>query len=73
MALALEAIAKGYTAYFVTTQHLIDYLSDGSEPATARMRVLLRPKLLVIDEVGYLPLDRQAANWFFELVRPRST
>lgn len=71
VALAVETIAKGYSAYFVTMQHLIDYLSEGSESAVARMRVLLRPKLLVIDEVGYLPLDRQAANWFFELVSRR--
>ena len=71
VALALEAIAKGYTAYFVTLQHLIDYLSSGPEPASAKMTTLIRPKLLVIDEVGYLPLDRQAANWFFELVSRR--
>jgi DNA replication protein DnaC len=71
VALAVETIAKGYSAYFVTMQHVIDYLSEGSEPPAARMRVLLRPKLLVIDEVGYLPLDRQAANWFFELVSRR--
>ena len=71
VALASETIAKGYSAYFVTMQQLIDYLSEGSEAAPARMRVLLRPKLLVIDEVGYLPLDRKAANWFFELVSRR--
>jgi DNA replication protein DnaC len=71
VALAVEAIAKGYTAYFVTLQHLVDYLSEGSEPLATRMRVLLRPKLLVMDEVGYLPLDRQAANWFFDLVSRR--
>lgn len=71
VALALEAITKGYTAYFVTLQHLIDYLSSGPEPVSAKMNTFLRPKLLVIDEVGYLPLDRQAANWFFELVSRR--
>lgn len=71
VALAKEAIAKGYTAYFVTMQHLVDYLGEGFEPVGTRMRVLLRPKLLVIDEVGYLPLDRKAANWFFELVSRR--
>lgn len=71
VALALEAITKGYTAYFVTLQHLIDYLSSGPERASAKMNTFLRPKLLVIDEVGYLPLDRQAANWFFELVSRR--
>jgi DNA replication protein DnaC len=71
VALAVEAIAQGYAAYFVTMQHLVDYLSEGTEPVAARMRVLLRPKLLIVDEVGYLPLDRQAANWFFELVSRR--
>lgn len=73
VALALEAIKRGQTAYFVTMQRLVDYLSDaeGPEPMKVRMGVLIRPKLLVIDEVGYLPLDRQAANWFFELVSRR--
>lgn len=71
VALAMEAIGKGYTTYFVTMQHLVDYLSEGTEPVTARMRVLLRPKVLVVDEVGYLPLDRKVANWFFELVSRR--
>jgi DNA replication protein DnaC len=71
VALALEAITKGYTSYFVTMQHLIDYLSEGTESSATRMRTLLRPKLLVIDEVGYLPLDRKASNWFFELVSRR--
>lgn len=71
VALALASIQKGYSAYFVTMQHLIDYLSDGSESPSVKMRVFLRPKLLVIDEVGYLPLDQKAANWFFELVSRR--
>lgn len=71
VALALASIQKGYSAYFVTMQHLIDYLSDGAESASIKMRVFLRPKLLVIDEVGYLPLDQKAANWFFELVSRR--
>jgi DNA replication protein DnaC len=73
VALALEAIKHGQTAYFVTMQRLIDYLSEAeaAEPLRVRMGVLIRPKLLVIDEVGYLPLDRKAANWFFELVSRR--
>lgn len=71
VALALEAIAKGYTAYFMTMQRLVDYLSDGSEPVSVRMRILMRPKLLIVDEVGYLPLNHQAANYFFELVSRR--
>jgi DNA replication protein DnaC len=71
VALVLEAIRRGATAYFVTLQHLIEYLADGAEPVGGKMRVLLRPKLLVVDEVGYLPLGQQAANWLFELVSRR--
>ena len=71
VALALEAIVKGYNAYFVTMQQMVDYLSEGSDAVGKRMAIFIRPKLLVIDEVGYLPLDRRAANWFFELVSRR--
>lgn len=71
VALALTAISQGHSAYFVTMQNLIDYLAAGPEPASTKIRVLLRPKVLVIDEVGYLPLGREAANWFFELVARR--
>ena len=35
------------------------------------MRVYLRPRLLIVDEVGYLPLDPLAANLFFQLVCAR--
>jgi DNA replication protein DnaC len=71
VALALEAIRCGYTASFVTLQHLIEYLAEGAEPVGGKIRVLLRPKLLVIDEVGYLPLDQRAATWLFELISRR--
>ena len=71
VALAMAAIAQGANAYFVTLQQLLDYLREGSEPASSKLRSLLRPKLLIIDELGYLPLDRQAATWLFELVSRR--
>lgn len=71
VALAIESIVKGYNAYFVTMQQMVDYLSEGSDAVGKRMAIFIRPKLLVIDEVGYLPLDRRAANWFFELVSRR--
>ena len=71
VALAAEAIAKGYNVYFVTLPSLVSYLSEGKDEAVNRMRLLLRPKLLIIDEVGYLPLGREEANWLFELVSRR--
>ncbi|MGI8552159.1 MAG: IS21-like element helper ATPase IstB [Dehalococcoidia bacterium] len=71
VALAQATILTGASAYFITMQHFVDYLSEGAEPVSTKLRVFLRPKLLVIDEVGYLPLGREAANWFFELVSRR--
>jgi DNA replication protein DnaC len=71
VALALEAINRGYSTYFITMHQLVDYLADGRDAVSSKLRVLLRPKLLVVDEVGYLPLDRTAANHFFELVSRR--
>lgn len=35
------------------------------------MRIYTRPKLLVIDEVGYLPLDLYGSNFFFQLISAR--
>jgi len=34
----------------------------------ARLATLCKPKLLIIDEIGYLPFDRPAANFLFQLV-----
>lgn len=36
-----------------------------------RLKLLTQPKLLVIDETGYIPIDRQGANLFFQLVSRR--
>ena len=73
IALGLKAVAQGYGAYFITVHELIDALArDHSENRTAdRMKVLCRPKLLIIDEMDYLPLDRMGAGFFFQLVSRR--
>ena len=36
-----------------------------------RLKLLTQPQLLIVDEIGYLPLDRQGANLFFQLVSRR--
>lgn len=65
------AIAAGASAYFVTLHQLIEYLSEGTEPISSKLRLFVRPKLLVIDEASNLPLSREAADWVFELVSRR--
>jgi DNA replication protein DnaC len=73
IALGLKAVAQGYGVYFITVHELIDALvRDYSENRVAeRMKLLCRPKLLIIDEMGYLPLDRMGASFFFQLVSRR--
>jgi DNA replication protein DnaC len=59
--------------YFVTVTNLVNDLrrayTDGR--LDTRMRKYLRPKLLLIDEVGYLPLDPIGANLLFQLINAR--
>lgn len=72
-ALALRALEEGYTAYFITLNQLMNNLRDAdlNNKLEKRMRTYLKPKVLVIDEVGYLPLDRAQANLLFQLVSRR--
>lgn len=73
VALAVAACQAGYSIYFTSLDDLVRRLR-GAE-ATGRFNrqlgAYLRPAVLVVDEVGYLPLDRAEANMVFQLVSRR--
>jgi DNA replication protein DnaC len=73
VALAEEAIRSGLGAYFITAHDLTADLGRAYREGRLdrRMRVYLAPKVLVIDEVWYLPLDDLGATIFFQLVSAR--
>src|SRR5438132_14230748 len=73
MALAEEAIRSGLGAYFITAHDLAADLGRAYREGRLdrRMRVYLAPKVLIIDEMGYLPLDDLGATIFFQLVSAR--
>ncbi len=73
VALAEAAIQAGFGAYFITAHDLVVDLARAMREnrLDRRMRVYLAPKLLVIDEMGYLPLDEIGATIFFQLVSAR--
>jgi DNA replication protein DnaC len=73
VALAEEAIRSGLGAYFITAHDLAADLGRAYREGRLdrRMRVYLAPKVLAIDEVGYLPLDDLGATIFFQLVSAR--
>lgn len=72
-ALAVEAVRAGYGAYFITAHDLVTDLGRAvrENRLDRRLRVYLSPKVLVIDEMGYLPLDAVGATIFFQLVSAR--
>lgn len=73
VALAMEALTRGISVYFTTVAQLTEDLrrAHHANRLDSRMRQYLRPRILVIDEAGYLPMDALAANLFFQLVSTR--
>lgn len=73
VALTMAAVEAGYSAYFITMHDLVTDLGQAAREnrLERRLRVYLGPKLLVIDEMGYLPLDDVGATIFFQLVSAR--
>jgi DNA replication protein DnaC len=73
VALAEAAIQAGFGAYFMTAHDLVTDLGRAYREGRLdrRMRVYLAPKVLIVDEMGYLPLDDLGATIFFQLVSAR--
>jgi DNA replication protein DnaC len=73
IALGMAAIAQRNHVYFLTMVDLIEMLhKDAKEDRLGhRLRTLCKPKLLILDEMGYFPLDRMAAQFLFQLVSRR--
>jgi DNA replication protein DnaC len=73
VALAEAAIRAGQAAYFMTAHDLVDDLGRAYREGRLerRLKVYLAPKVLIIDEMGYLPLDDMGATIFFQLVSAR--
>lgn len=73
IALGLEAIKQGYRTLFISTQGLLASLGKAhlENKLEERLKLFCQPKLLIIDEIGYLPLDQQGASLFFQLIARR--
>lgn len=72
-ALALAALARGFTVRFSTlAAALADLLQQESMPAfERRLRRYVQPDLLVLDELGYLPCDSRAADLLYQIISRR--
>jgi len=72
-ALGIEASSKRISTYFIHFNTLMQKFKVAASEGTVDKVVkhYLKYKLLVIDEIGYLPVDKDAANGFFQLVAAR--
>ncbi len=73
IALGREAIRQRYSVQFTTAQALMAALVKAHSDASLeeRLSFYAKPKLLIIDELGYLPFEAHAAHLFFQLVSRR--
>jgi DNA replication protein DnaC len=73
VALGLKACEQGIRVLFTTAAGLIATLGKAFAEGRLdeRLKILAQPQLLIIDEIGYIPIDRHGANLFFQLVSRR--
>lgn len=73
IALGREAVERGYSVLFSSAAALMAGLTKAHAEGRLEEKLvqLSKPKLLVVDELGYLPLEPAAAHLFFQLVSRR--
>jgi len=71
--LGLKAIEHGYRVLFNTAAGMITTLTKALAEGKLedKLKFYTVPRLLIIDEIGYLPIERQGANLFFQLISRR--
>ncbi len=70
IALGIKAVEAGYSVLFLTLEELIGRLVRAAKESRLErsLQQLTYPKVLIIDEIGYLPLSSFEASLFFRLV-----
>jgi DNA replication protein DnaC len=70
IALGVQSCERGYRTRFFTAAELVVRLSEAFAAGTLEklLRTILRADLLIIDEWGYVPVDRQGAQLLFRVI-----
>ncbi len=74
IALGLRATERGYKVRFITAADLVLQLEKARREHRFDQylkRAILGPRLLIVDEIGYLPLKKEQADLFFQVVAKR--
>jgi DNA replication protein DnaC len=74
IALGVRATERGYKVRFITAADLVLQLEKARREDRFDQylkRAILGPRLLILDEIGYLPLQKQQADLFFQVIAKR--
>ncbi len=73
IALGRAAVETGHAVLFVSATTLLASLARAEVEGQldAKLAYYAKPKLLIVDELGYLPFEKRAAHLFFQLVARR--
>lgn len=73
IALGMKAVEAGHRVLFMTLEKLVSTLTRAHQEnrLERQLQQLVYPKVLILDEMGYLPMSRQEASLFFRLVTRR--
>lgn len=73
VSIGIAAAKRRYMTYFISCHDLIMQLkkAHSENRLEQRLKQFCKYKLLIIDEIGYLPVDRDGANLFFQLIAKR--
>jgi DNA replication protein DnaC len=72
-ALGYEACLKGHSVLFTTAIDVINAMSAAKAAGRLKpaLKRYLRPEILILDELGYLPIDNHGANLLFQVISHR--
>ena len=70
IALGVVAVEKGYKVCFERITNLIKLLKTADIQKTSEYRIkrIMKSDLIIIDEIGYTPIEKREANLFFNLI-----
>lgn len=73
VSIGIECAKKRYSTYFITCNDLCSQLKRAylENRLDSKLKVYSKYKILIIDEVGYLPVDIEASNMLFQLISKR--
>ena len=73
VALGMIAASNRLKTYYINCHRLIEQLNEAhyENKLAEKLKVFSKYSVLIIDEIGYLPMDIQGANLFFQLIAKR--